>query len=146
VQIPEGSSAEVAFLNVADGYLVQDLPFIIALKQFRIEHYTTGQPKSFESDIELFDRAGKKIRAATIAVNHPLIHDGVAIYQASFADGGTRLTLRGWNLFAPTVSSFPIEGTVPKPAHQRRGTNTPSNSPISARSTSRTWVAKSSFR
>jgi len=41
-----------------------------------------------------------------------LIHDGVAIYQASFADGGTRLSIRGWNLFAATTSSFPIEGTV----------------------------------
>jgi cytochrome c biogenesis protein len=112
VQIPEGSSADVAFLNVADGYLVQELPFTVALKQFRIEHYTTGQPKSFESDVELFDRAGNKVREATIAVNHPLIHDGVAIYQASFADGGTRLTLRGWNLFAPAASSFPIEGAV----------------------------------
>lgn len=112
VQIPEGSSADVAFLNVADGYLVQELPFTVALKQFRIEHYTTGQPKSFESDVELFDRAGNKVREATIAVNHPLIHDNVAIYQASFADGGTRLTLRGWNLFAPTASAFPLEGTV----------------------------------
>ncbi|MHB0973094.1 MAG: cytochrome c biogenesis protein ResB [Thiobacillus sp.] len=112
VQIPEGSSADVVFLNVADGYLVQDLPFTVGLKQFRIEHYTTGQPKNFESDIEIFDRAGKKIREATIAVNHPLIQDGIAIYQASFADGGTRLSLRGWNLFAPTASSFPIEGTV----------------------------------
>ncbi|HQT71866.1 MAG TPA: cytochrome c biogenesis protein ResB [Thiobacillus sp.] len=112
VQIPEGSSADVAFLNVADGYLVQDLPFTVALKQFRIEHYTTGQPKSFESDIELFDKSGKKVKEATIAVNHPLVFDGVAIYQASFADGGTRMTLRGWNLFSPTASPFPVEGVV----------------------------------
>ncbi|MCA1979373.1 MAG: cytochrome c biogenesis protein ResB [Thiobacillus sp.] len=112
VQIPEGSSANVVFLNVADGYLVQDLPFTVGLKQFRIEHYSTGQPKSFESDIELFDKSGKKIRDATIAVNHPLIHDGIAIYQASFADGGTRLTIQGWNLFAPMAAAFPIEGTV----------------------------------
>ncbi|MHB1052137.1 MAG: cytochrome c biogenesis protein ResB [Thiobacillus sp.] len=112
VQIPEGSSADVAFLNVADGYLVQELPFTVGLKQFRIEHYTTGQPKSFESDLELFDHAGKKIREATIAVNHPLIHDGIAIYQASFADGGTRLTLRGWNLFSPTAEYFDVSGTV----------------------------------
>lgn len=112
VQIPEGSSADVAFLNVADGYLVQDLPFTIALKQFRIEHYSTGQPKSFESDLELFDHAGKKIREATIAVNHPLIHDGIAIYQASFADGGTKLSLRGWNLFAPQAATFDVEGVV----------------------------------
>src|SRR5512135_576416 len=112
VQIPEGSSADVVFLNVADGYLVQELPFTVGLKKFRIEHYTTGQPKNFESDVELFDRAGKKIREATIAVNHPLIQDGIAIYQASFADGGTRLNLRGWNLFAPTATSFPVAGTV----------------------------------
>lgn len=112
VQIPEGSSADVAFLNVADGYLVQELPFVVALKQFRIEHYSTGQPKSFESDIEIFDRSGKKTREATIAVNHPLIHDGIAIYQASFADGGTRLTLRGWNLFAPASSSFQVKGAI----------------------------------
>jgi len=90
---------------------VQDLPFTVALKQFRIEHYTTGHPKSFESDIELFDRSGRK-SGSDDRRHHPLIHDGIAIYQASFADGGTRLTLRGWNLFAPTAASFPIEGTV----------------------------------
>ena len=112
VQIPEGSSADVAFLNVADGYLVQELPFTVGLKQFRIEHYSTGQPKSFESDVELFDQAGNKIRSATIEVNHPLIHDGIAIYQASFADGGTRLKLRGWNLFSPTAESFEFNGSV----------------------------------
>ncbi|MFN3715500.1 MAG: cytochrome c biogenesis protein ResB [Thiobacillus sp.] len=112
VQIPEGSSADVAFLNVADGYLVQDLPFTVALKRFRIEHYSTGQPKSFESDLELFDQSGKKIREATIAVNHPLIHDGIAIYQASFADGGTKLALRGWNLFSAQAATFDVEGVV----------------------------------
>lgn len=112
VQIPEGSSADVVFLNVADGYLVQDLPFTVALKQFRIEHYSTGQPKNFESDVELFDPSGKKVKEATIAVNHPLIHDGIAIYQASFADGGTRLSLQGWNLFSPTVAPFPVDGAV----------------------------------
>ncbi|HEY9099846.1 MAG TPA: cytochrome c biogenesis protein ResB [Thiobacillus sp.] len=112
VQIPEGSSADVAFLNVADGYLVQELPFTVGLKQFRIEHYSTGQPKSFESDLELFDHAGNKIREATIAVNHPLVHDGIAIYQASFADGGTRLKLNAWNLFSPTAHSFELNGSV----------------------------------
>src|SRR4030065_2957895 len=63
VQIPEGSSASVAFLNVADGYLVQELPFTVALKQVRIEHYTTGQPKSLESEIERFSPTAKKTRA-----------------------------------------------------------------------------------
>ena len=112
VQIPEGGSADVVFLNVADGYLVQDLPFTVALKQFRIEHYSTGQPKNFESDLVLFDASGKKIKEATIAVNHPLIHDGVAIYQASFADGGTKLHLKGWSLLAGSVETFAMNGTI----------------------------------
>lgn len=112
VQIPEGGSADVVFLNVADGYLVQELPFTVALKQFRIEHYSTGQPKNFESDLELFDASGKKIKEATIAVNHPLIYDGVAIYQASFADGGTHLQLKGWNLLASSAEPFTMKGTI----------------------------------
>ena len=53
--LPEGVSGNVAFLNVRDGYLVQELPFNVLLKDFRIEHYATGQPKSFESDLEIFD-------------------------------------------------------------------------------------------
>ncbi len=112
VQIPEGGSAGVVFLNVADGYLVQELPFIVQLKEFRIEHYSTGQPKLFESDLVLLDRAGNKIREATIAVNKPLIHDGVAIYQASFGDGGSKLDIRGWNLFSPSAETFAVEGAV----------------------------------
>ncbi len=112
VQIPEGGSAGVAFLNVADGYLVQELPFVVQLKEFRIEHYSTGQPKLFESDLVLLDRAGNKIREATIAVNKPLIHDGVAIYQASFGDGGSKLDIRGWNLFSPSAETFAVEGAV----------------------------------
>jgi cytochrome c biogenesis protein len=100
----------VAFLNVADGCLVQDLAFQRGAEAVPHRALHDGQPKSFESDIELFDRSGK-ILAATIAVNHPLIHDGVIIYQASFADGGTRLSLRGWNLFAPRLT-FPVEGVV----------------------------------
>jgi cytochrome c biogenesis protein len=121
VQVPEGGSADVVFLNVADGYLVQDLPFVVRLKDFRIEHYSTGQPKLFESDIVLFDRSGKKIREATIAVNKPLIQDGVAIYQASFGDGGSKLHIRGWNLFAPSSEAFGVEGAVHDSTHLSSG-------------------------
>ncbi len=112
VQVPEGSTSDVVFLNVANGYLVQDLPFAVQLKDFRIEHYSTGEPKLYESDLVLLDRSGKKIREATIAVNKPLIHDGVAIYQASFGDGGSKLNIRGWNLFASVAEPFSIKGEV----------------------------------
>ena len=98
VQIPEGGSANIVFLNVRDGYVVQELPFAIKLKDFRVEHYSTGAPKSFESDLLIIDDKLEKPLEATIAVNHPFIYRGFALYQASFADGGTTLDLNLWSV------------------------------------------------
>ncbi len=112
VNIPEGTSANVVFQNVADGYLVQDLPFTIALKKFHIEHYSTGQPRDFASDIVVVDHETGERFERTIRVNHPFIHRGIAIYQASFADGGTRMQLKGWPLLSPKVAPFDVAGAV----------------------------------
>ncbi len=98
VSIPEGRAAEVAFLPVRDGYLVQALPFRIEVKDFRIEHYPNGQPKSFESDLVIHDPMLESPLEETISVNHPLIYRDHAIYQASFSDGGSALTLDAWPL------------------------------------------------
>ncbi|MFN3397872.1 MAG: cytochrome c biogenesis protein ResB [Sulfurimicrobium sp.] len=124
VTIPEGSSADVVFLNIADGYLVQDLPFDITLKKFRIEHYPTGQPKSFESDITITDKATHETLSQTIRVNHPLIYKGIAIYQASFGDGGTKLTMKGWNLFSPASEPFTMHGVVKQASQLSNGNAT----------------------
>ena len=112
VTIPEGSSADVVFLNVGDGYMVQDLPFTIVLKKFYIEHYSTGQPKSFASDLEIVDKQTGKSFQHTITVNHPLIYKGVAIYQASFGDGGTRLSLNGWDLLSANAAPRLLDGVI----------------------------------
>jgi cytochrome c biogenesis protein len=113
VTIPEGSSADVVFLNIADGYMVQELPFKIGLNKFHIEHYTTGQPKMFASDITIIDKkTNRPILTHTVTVNHPLIYDGIAIFQASFGDGGTHLNLNGWNLFDHSGESFPVTGSI----------------------------------
>ncbi len=112
VTIPEGARADVVFIHIADGYLVQDLPFEVKLKKFRVEHYPTGQPKSFESDITLIDKTTRESVSRTISVNHPLIYKGVAIYQASFGDGGSRLKMKGWNLFSTNHNAFDIKGTI----------------------------------
>lgn len=89
ISIPEGKSASVAFLGFQDGYVMQELPFKLAVKDFRIEHYATGQPKSFESDLVLTAPELDAPLEQTIAVNHPLSYKGYTIYQASFSDGGT---------------------------------------------------------
>jgi cytochrome c biogenesis protein len=110
--LPEGMSDNVAFVRVRDGYLVQDLPFRIALKDFRIEHYATGQPKSFESDIVITDPDSKTPITKTISVNHPLIHKGIAIYQSDFQDGGTQLSFKVWDIFAKTPQPSTLNGAI----------------------------------
>ena len=98
VSIPEGKAAEVVFLRIRDGYLLQALPFRIEVKDFRIEHYPNGQPKSFESDLVIHDDQLAEPFESTIAVNHPLIYRGHSIYQSSFSDGGSSLSIDAWPL------------------------------------------------
>ncbi|MCN4143824.1 MAG: cytochrome c biogenesis protein ResB [Thiohalomonas sp.] len=96
--VPEGSTTGLVFLQMRDGFLVQELPFTITLNDFRVDHYESGMPKSFESDILIEDKqSGEKI-SKTIAVNHPLIYKDFAIYQASFDDGGSIMDLQAWSL------------------------------------------------
>lgn len=94
VDVPEGRRANIVFLPVRDGYLVQRLPFEVEVKDFRVEHYSTGQPKSFESDLVIHDPDLEQPLEETISVNHPLIYKGAAIYQASFGDGGSEIQLK----------------------------------------------------
>ncbi|MEO1889514.1 MAG: cytochrome c biogenesis protein ResB [Cycloclasticus sp.] len=112
VSIPEGSSSDVTFINYKDGYLVQELPFSVKVKDFRIEHYASGQPKSFESDLVITDSRLEKPLEQTISVNHPLIYDGYSIYQASFSDGGSDLELLAWPLVGGSKQPRKIETKV----------------------------------
>lgn len=95
----EGGSDNVAFVRMKDGYLVQDLPFKITLKDFRINHYSTGMPKSFESDLVISDPEQSQDFTKTISVNHPFTYKGIAIYQSDFQDGGTKLNVKLRSLF-----------------------------------------------
>lgn len=110
--LPEGTQSNVSFLRMRDGYLVQELPFTIGLKDFRVEHYETGQPRSFESDVVILDPDLKEPLEATIRVNHPLIHKGIAIYQSDFQDGGSTLNFKIWNMDAQRALSQPLQGQV----------------------------------
>jgi cytochrome c biogenesis protein len=112
VSIPEGFASKVVYLPMRDGYLVQDLPFTIEVKAFRVEHYSTGQPKSFESDLIIHDPELDAPFEKTISVNHPLTYKGYAIYQASFGDGGMELTLEAWPLVAEDITPVEVEMKV----------------------------------
>ena len=112
ITLPEDSVSNIVFLNIRDGYLVQELPFAVELKEFRVEHYPSGQPKSFESDLIIHDDQLEEPIEDTIAVNDPLIYRGYAIYQASFSDGGTKMQLKAWPLFDSNPRPIELDGKV----------------------------------
>lgn len=112
VNIPEGQKSDVLFLPYERGFLVQKLPFEITVKDFRIEHYDTGMPKSFESDIILSAPELEKPIETTIAVNHPLVYKNYAIYQSSFGDGGSLLNLKIHPLLSPVENTLTLETAV----------------------------------
>ena len=109
--VPEGSRAGVAVLNMSDGVVLQDLPFDIELKKFIVEYYDTGMPKLFASQIVIHDHATGVKTAATVKVNEPAFHSGVAIYQSSFDDGGSQLTLKALPMRG-SGAPFEVSGTV----------------------------------
>ncbi len=103
--------------------LIQDLPFTIKLKNFIIDFYSTGMPKLFASEVA-GDATMKPAKTfpATIKVNQPLIYKGVAVYQSSFEDGGTKLKLTGLPDDRAASRRFALEGEVGgiDAAHARR--------------------------
>jgi cytochrome c biogenesis protein len=110
--IPEGQNSSTAILTRPDGVLIQELPFTINLKKFTIDFYSTGMPKLFASDVEVRDNQTGETVKATIEVNKPLIFKGVAIYQSSFEDGGSKLKLTGFPMSGTDSQRFEIAGEV----------------------------------
>lgn len=107
INLPEGAAADYVELTYDQNhYLLQDLPFVVKLNQFVIDYYATGMPKRFASYVTVQDKETGDQFDRVIEVNHPLRYKGVAIYQASFADGGSALDL---NL-------YPLAGIVAQPA------------------------------
>ncbi|WP_343732049.1 cytochrome c biogenesis protein ResB [Duganella sp.] len=110
--IPEGQTSNTATLTRPDGVLIQELPFTINLQKFTIDFYSTGMPKLFASDVEVRDNQTGETVKATIEVNKPLIFKGVAIYQSSFDDGGSKLKLTGFPMAGNDSKRFEIAGEV----------------------------------
>ena len=69
----EGESQGVGVIPVKDGYMIQDLPFTVSLKDFNIEHYSSGQPKSFESDLMIKSKNNGEVIQKKISVNKKYI-------------------------------------------------------------------------
>ncbi|MDY7577364.1 cytochrome c biogenesis protein ResB [Herbaspirillum sp. RTI4] len=110
--IPEGASSSTAIIPQQSGVLIQDLPFTIKLNRFVIDYYSTGMPKLFASDVTVRDNETGKTFSSTIKVNEPLIYNGVAVYQSSFEDGGSKLKLTAWPMAGVADRTFEVAGEV----------------------------------
>jgi cytochrome c biogenesis protein len=109
--VTEGTTAGTAILAQSDGVLLQDLPFSVELKKFVVEYYDTGMPKLFASDIVIHDHESGEKKEARVEVNHPASHRGINIYQSSFDDGGSQVTLQAMPINGP-AKPFEITGTI----------------------------------
>ena len=109
--VAEGTQSSTAILNQPGGILLQELPFAVELKKFIVEYYSTGMPKLFASEIIIHDKATGEKTPARVEVNHPANYKGVEIYQSSFDDGGSSVTLKAIPMTAAT-KPFEIQGTI----------------------------------
>ncbi len=111
LMVTEGTMASTAILPQSSGVLLQELPFAVELKKFIVEYYDTGMPRLFASDIVVHDFETGEKKEARVEVNHPVIHRGVAIYQSSFDDGGSKVKLQAMP-FNAAVKPFEVQGTI----------------------------------
>ena len=122
--VSEGSRAGTAILSQSDGILLQDLPFSVELKKFIVEYYSTGMPKLFASEVLIHDNVTDEVVPARIEVNHPARYKGVEIYQSSFDDGGSAVSLMAQPLGGGVGSKpFEVKGTVGGAAQTIRGSD-----------------------
>jgi len=112
VYIPEGATAGYAVLNADDGILLQPLPFKVKLNRFHIDHYETGMPKRYASDVVITDIETGETFERTLEVNKPFEHRGITLYQAGFDDGGSLLNFTVHGMTSSAHPSFPLNTEV----------------------------------
>ena len=111
LMVAEGTASSTAILSQSDGVLLQELPFAVELKKFIVEYYSTGMPKLFASDIVIHDKATGEKKQARVEVNHPASYKGIEIYQSSFDDGGSEVTLHAVPM-GQASKPFEVTGTI----------------------------------
>lgn len=110
--IPEGAQTRNSVVMVGDGALVQPLPFSILLREFQVDYYSTGMPSDFASHVTITDLETREEFDTVIRVNKPFSYRGVTVYQSSFDDGGSHLSVQGYDLNGSGAETFTLDGTV----------------------------------
>ena len=92
--------------------------FVVTLDDFDVSYFPDFTPREFLSKVTVAEN-GEPVRTATVRVNHPLRHDGMALYQTRFGmaphiivRAGDRVLLDDRVLLAPNDSQNIWTGTA----------------------------------
>ena len=94
-----GEASDEVRLPLADGYVVQQLPFTLALEDVRISHLEREANDGFSSQLVIRDRHRSEPVQGQLMVNRPLQYGGLTISQQQLFDGGSEMRVQVWPLF-----------------------------------------------
>ncbi len=81
VLIREGETTDK--FSYTSSNLTGTLPFSITVDDFKLEKYSTGEPREFRSNVRL-SQDGKEVLKGSILVNHPLTLEGISLFQSDY--------------------------------------------------------------
>jgi len=110
--LPPGTRSSNAIVAYQEGVLLQPIPFVVELKEFFIDYYSTGMPSSYKSIVKVTDPDTDESFEQLIEVNKPLRYKGVTVYQSGFDDGGSELKLAMYPLQGQDFKPRTFEATV----------------------------------
>lgn len=90
-------------------FLPQNLPFALRNNETQVEHYFTGMPRQFRTDLSLKTPDGEEKRI-WLEVNKPVDFAGHRIYQADYGDGGSAVKVHLRSLETGAVLPLRLEG------------------------------------
>lgn len=95
MNLPEGETSDVITSFSTDGTIARyKLPFTLRCDDFNVEMYPgTNQPKDYRSDLVVVEK-GTDAFAKTIEVNDPLTWGGFRIFQSSYGQMDSRISLQ----------------------------------------------------
>lgn len=108
LHLTEGQSLNYAALWQDGQFNVFDLPFTLTNNKVEVEHYFTGKPSQFKTNLSV-TYAGETTEHE-ISVNKPLTIAGHRIYQADYGDGGSPVSFKLRDMQTGQLGSYTYEG------------------------------------
>lgn len=96
LHLPSGAGLNAVWVQTTDSGYAREIPFHIRNDGFVLESYPDGTAKSFTTRLTLIDSNGETTK--DLAVNAPVRFHNHSIYQSSFGDAGSAVTLTALNL------------------------------------------------